>query len=190
MKCFNCGQPVHTDNPPHGEHADKVLCKGCADRWTFNDQWQMVLRRDKREPPKTPQAMPHVRAPRPVGPPELRKRPGDQPLPIPNENPSTHDLAIARLQARKELGLSRYGSLLQGFNGRSFLKDLIEELIDAVVYAEGKLFEEEHARMTPQPGTNDRWLFTDHRGDLWRLIETGDPHMPLRIEIQERHRSE
>lgn len=42
---------------------------------------------------------------------------------------------IGDLQARKRLGLERYGSLLQAHNGRSALRDLYEELLDAAVYA-------------------------------------------------------
>jgi hypothetical protein len=42
---------------------------------------------------------------------------------------------IADLQARKQLGLERYGSLLQANNGRDALFDLSDELLDAAVYA-------------------------------------------------------
>ena len=83
---------------------------------------------------------------------ELRQRPGDQPLPVPNGNPSTHDLVVEDLAwcpalpaereaarafvlERKELGLTRYGSLLQAGNGRDWKQDLAEELADAAAYA-------------------------------------------------------
>ena len=83
---------------------------------------------------------------------ELRRRPGDQPLPVPNDGPSMHDLVIADLKAwtapreevnavrdillgRKRLGLERYGSLLQAGNGRDWRRDLAEELADAAAYA-------------------------------------------------------
>ncbi len=83
-----------------------------------------------------------------------KDRPGDQPLPVPNDGPVMHDLLCADLearaawapaerisdiaehvQARKQLGLDRYGSFLQAHNGRDALLDLEEELIDAAVYA-------------------------------------------------------
>ena len=81
-----------------------------------------------------------------------RQRPGDQPLPSPNDGPSMHELVcedlwrggaagkledavIADMKARKRLGLERYGSLLQADNGRDALKDLYDELADAAVYA-------------------------------------------------------
>jgi hypothetical protein len=88
-----------------------------------------------------------------------KDRPGDQPLPVPNDGPSMHDLVCADLQAmcmsgwptgiagdlqaRKRLGLERYGSLLQAHNGRDALRDLYEELLDATVYA-CQAKEEEH----------------------------------------------
>jgi len=79
-------------------------------------------------------------------------RPGDQPLPVPNDGPSMHDLVIADLDRwpeedpairdairglladRKRIGLERYGSLLQAHNGRNARRDLLEELADAAVY--------------------------------------------------------
>jgi hypothetical protein len=83
-----------------------------------------------------------------VGEQPLRQREGDQPLPIPNEYASAHDLAIKLLQARKDLGLKRYGSLLQPRNGRDNLRDAIEEATDLLVYLvnegeERRLYEQE-----------------------------------------------
>jgi hypothetical protein len=79
-------------------------------------------------------------------------REGDQPLPVPNDGPSMHDLVIedlakclapsrqkdaacALLLERKRIGLERYNSLLQAGNGRNWHRDLTEELGDAAVYA-------------------------------------------------------
>jgi hypothetical protein len=59
----------------------------------------------------------------------------EQPPPVPNNRESSHDVAIESLGRRKELGLSRYGSLLQPGNGRNSLRDLREELEDGLVYA-------------------------------------------------------
>jgi hypothetical protein len=64
----------------------------------------------------------------------LRQRPEDQPLPIPNEHESIHDMVAADLEARKRLGLKRYGSLLQPNNGRDNLQDAYEEALDLCVY--------------------------------------------------------
>lgn len=39
------------------------------------------------------------------------------------------------LRARQEIGLARYGSELQTFNGRDAIRDLTEELVDGLQYA-------------------------------------------------------
>lgn len=67
--------------------------------------------------------------------PEARVRPEDQPLPTPNDRPSSHDELVKMIESRKALGLKRYNSLLQPFNGRNGLQDFLEELIDGSVYA-------------------------------------------------------
>lgn len=61
-------------------------------------------------------------------------REGDQPLPVPNDRPSMHDLVVVDMLNRKSVGYQRYGSFLQPFNGRNSLRDLYEELLDAIVY--------------------------------------------------------
>lgn len=63
-----------------------------------------------------------------------RKREEDQVIPIPNGEESSHDVLIREVQARKDLGLKRYGTLLQPHNGRDSLQDAIEEAIDLLVY--------------------------------------------------------
>jgi hypothetical protein len=87
-----------------------------------------------------------------------RQRAGDQPLPL--HRPGTPDIQslvvldlrqrypgqvtdriVAMVEARRELGLARYGSALQAFNGRDGGQDLQEELVDAMVYA-AQLFTE------------------------------------------------
>jgi hypothetical protein len=76
-------------------------------------------------------------------------RPGDQPPPIPSSGPGMHDVAIAswrehdgtiwpsiirEMEARRDVGLERYGRPLQAWNGRDALRDLLEELLDAAAY--------------------------------------------------------
>jgi hypothetical protein len=80
-----------------------------------------------------------------------RYRPGDQAPPAPNGNPSIHDLvtadiarcaapdgqkeaARALIAARKELGLSRYETILQAFNNRDWHRDFLDEVADACAY--------------------------------------------------------
>lgn len=73
----------------------------------------------------------------------MKTREGDQPLPIPNNGESIHDLVIVDVLRRKELGTKRYGVHLQAFNGRNALLDLYEELLDAAMYTKQRLLEEE-----------------------------------------------
>lgn len=73
---------------------------------------------------------------------DVRDPDHDQVAPVPNDGPSCHDLVRADLEARKEFGFNKYQSLLQPFNGRSFLQDVYEELLDAAVYIRGLIEEE------------------------------------------------
>lgn len=79
--------------------------------------------------------------------PNLYVREGDQQLPTPNGNRSCQERFMDRIgetmPARMELGLARYGTLLQPFNGRDFMRDTFEELLDLSVYLEGVAFERE-----------------------------------------------
>lgn len=84
---------------------------------------------------------------------DIRDPERDQVLPTPNDGPSMHDLVIADLLERKEHGLSKYGSLLQTGNGRNFLQDIYEEILDAAAYIKGKLEEERLAEDEPSSVT-------------------------------------
>lgn len=111
-----------------------------------------------------------------------KDRPGDQPLPRPNDGPSMHDLVcadlwrdgaagkledaiIVDLQARKQLGLDRYKSLLQANNGRDAGLDLYEELQDAAVYAR---------QLVEERGDADSQRI--YLAVLGLLLEAGDRH--------------
>jgi hypothetical protein len=71
----------------------------------------------------------------------MKTRDGDQPLPIKNDYPIIQDLVITDIEARKAIGLARYGTLLQPFNGRDMLRDAYEEAMDLVIYLRGALYE-------------------------------------------------
>lgn len=64
----------------------------------------------------------------------LRLRAGDQPLPVPNDFPPIADLVIAEIEARRQLGVQRYGTPLQAFNGRDPLQDALDEVLDLAHY--------------------------------------------------------
>lgn len=90
-----------------------------------------------------------------------------QPEPIAQETPGMHDLVITdvthawantpsligsdeekgilgvieELEARKEFGLKKYGTLLQAGNGRDPFRDALDEALDLVVYIKQILVE-------------------------------------------------
>lgn len=72
---------------------------------------------------------------------DFKQRPGDQPLPVPNDQESTQESFLRRINEdmpeRMQVGLRRYGTLLQPFNGRDYGLDAWEELLDLAVYLEG-----------------------------------------------------
>jgi len=57
-----------------------------------------------------------------------------QPQPVKNDRPAIQDLVIADITARKEVGLERYGTLLQAHNGRDALMDAYQEALDLAIY--------------------------------------------------------
>lgn len=59
----------------------------------------------------------------------------EQPMPTPTGAPSVQEMVIADIHARMQVGLERYGTLLQPGNGRDALRDLYEELLDGACYA-------------------------------------------------------
>ena len=91
--------------------------------------------------------------------PERAGREGDsQPLPTASDSPYIHDLVAAEIQglddpimlaiaadleARKTLGIKRYGQPLQAFNGRNPILDAYEEALDLLVYTRQALYEAE-----------------------------------------------
>lgn len=62
-----------------------------------------------------------------------------EPAPVPTNEPSIHDLVIADVQARKEFGLAKYGTLLQTSNGRDPLMDAYQEVLDLCCYLRQEL---------------------------------------------------
>lgn len=80
-------------------------------------------------------------APAPAQTVPTKQRPGDQPLPVVNDGVFVQDLVIADFEARKAVGIERYGTPLQTFNGRNVDLDLYEELLDATTYLRQKLEE-------------------------------------------------
>ena len=71
----------------------------------------------------------------------MKLRPGDQPLPVVNDEQDIQSQVIADLEARRLVGIARYGTALQPFNGRDVLRDIYEELLDACCYVKQAMVE-------------------------------------------------
>lgn len=67
----------------------------------------------------------------------------EQAMPVPNDRGSIQELVRHDLLQRERVGVQRYGTPLQAFNGRSALRDLYEELLDAACYARQMIAEQE-----------------------------------------------
>jgi hypothetical protein len=57
-----------------------------------------------------------------------------QQAPVKNDRPAIQNLVIRDIEARKAVGLERYGTLLQAFNGRDALMDAYQEALDLCQY--------------------------------------------------------
>jgi hypothetical protein len=61
--------------------------------------------------------------------------------PVKNARPHIQDLVMADIAERKVQGIAKYGTALQGFNGRDALKDAYQEALDLVQYLRQALYE-------------------------------------------------
>lgn len=78
--------------------------------------------------------------------PERAGREGDSlPMPTINDRPSVQSAVIADIEARTEIGIKRYGTALQPFNGRDALVDAYEEALDLVCYLKQLIIERDAA---------------------------------------------
>jgi hypothetical protein len=70
-------------------------------------------------------------------------RPGDsKPLPTVNGHGDIQSLVITDIEARRAVGIERYGSALQPHNGRKALLDAYEEALDLAMYLKQRLVED------------------------------------------------
>lgn len=72
---------------------------------------------------------------------ETRDPATDQRLPEPTGGVYIQDLVLEDIEARKQLGIRKYGTALQAHNGRDMLQDLYEEILDAAIYLRGLIEE-------------------------------------------------
>jgi hypothetical protein len=81
----------------------------------------------------------------------------EQKLPTAGVGPVIQDLVAQDIQERLRVGIERYGQPLRAFNGRDALKDLYEELLDAVVYTRQVMMERQ-LMIDDEPRTLEREL--------------------------------
>lgn len=62
-------------------------------------------------------------------------------MPVVNSFPDVQSAVIADMEARRQVGLTRYGTALQPHNGRDALLDLYEELLDGCMYLKQVMIE-------------------------------------------------
>jgi len=74
----------------------------------------------------------------------MRQREGDQPLPVPNDQPNIQQMVINDIYERQQVGIERYGTPLQPFNGRDALRDAYEEALDLTMYLRQVIYERVH----------------------------------------------
>jgi len=67
-----------------------------------------------------------------------------QPPPVRTGGGAIQNMVIADIEARKQVGLERYGTLLQAHNGRDALMDAYQEALDLAVYLRQALEERDH----------------------------------------------
>jgi hypothetical protein len=96
----------------------------------------------------------------------------EQPMPVPNDQPSVQSLVRADLEHREQVGIARYGTSLQPFNGRDALRDLYEELLDGACYARQVMAERDKSR--PEASENEPDYLRDYRQFWAPLVENPD----------------
>jgi hypothetical protein len=98
--------------------------------------------------------------------------------PIKNDKPCVQDMVIADIEARKGVGIERYGTVLQPFNGRDALLDAYQEALDLCQYLRQMIYEQEHTI------TEKDWVHALLRKvSLARLKATFENHISARMQI-------
>jgi len=64
-----------------------------------------------------------------------------QPPPVHNDQPAVWDLVMTDMRQRDAMGEAKYGVRLQPHNGRDFLIDAYQEMLDHVCYLRGLIYE-------------------------------------------------
>jgi hypothetical protein len=73
-----------------------------------------------------------------------------EPPPVNNDREAIQDLVVEDIEARKAMGIAKYGTPLQAFNGRDALNDAYQEALDLVMYLRQALYERAHVVVDDQ----------------------------------------
>ena len=92
-----------------------------------------------------------------------------EPAPVPNDRPAIADLVIDDLRERKAIGIRKYGTALQAFNGRRALVDLYQELLDATQYVRQELEQRREIKAKVIAFVRRRALDLDVEADMARV---------------------
>lgn len=65
----------------------------------------------------------------------------EEPRSVRNDLPHIWDLVISDMKERDSIGVVKYGTSLQGFNGRDALVDAYQESLDLAVYLRQAIYE-------------------------------------------------
>ncbi|UXE03823.1 hypothetical protein SEA_OBLADI_100 [Gordonia phage ObLaDi] len=106
-----------------------------------------------------------------------------QPDPIHTNAPSAHDLVVADIQARKAMGLAKYGTILQFNNGRNHLLDAYEEVLDTAAYLRNQI---ESGRRIARAEYNDA---LDRLAEVERDPGHGDYRLRHRLAVHDVERA-
>jgi hypothetical protein len=79
-------------------------------------------------------------------------QPAEQPMPVANDHADIQSLVIADVRTRREVGIQRYGTPLQPFNGRDALRDAYEEALDLAMYLRQVIAERDAAAVVAGRG--------------------------------------
>lgn len=78
--------------------------------------------------------------------------------PTKNNEPCIQDMVIFDIQQRKQVGIERYGTVLQPFNGRSAVLDAYQEVCDLACYMRQILAEEQEPSEALQLALDRGWF--------------------------------
>jgi hypothetical protein len=144
---FGLYDKLTSDDPPHASPLEHVATPARPDEYVDGNfkGWHQLRH-------VSPSIDVTVKTPTPT----KANRPGDsQELPNPeaNKGQDVQSMVIADIEARRQVGIERYGQALHTFNGRNALLDLYEELIDATMYVKQQLIEDLDAKQTSPTDT-------------------------------------